>query len=136
MWLLDALQALCFNRKWICKWSPSLLQISQKESLKKTFLLGDCRKVLLFIEMWKPWTRKQFFWYTFIKFLTTTNITAHKDLKNININWHILLNLFSSTSSILGNETATFSDHLPQFLSIPDFFTNTPPSKSSIFTHI
>ena len=115
-------------------WSPSLLQILQKESLRKAFLLGDCHEVL-FIKIWKLWICKQFFWYTFIKFLTTTNITAHKDLKNININWHVLLNLFSSTSSILSNETATFSDHIPQFLSVRIFLLILL-LQSPIFLHI
>ena len=36
---------------------------------------------------------------------------------------------------ILGNLTATISDHLPQFLIAPEIFRNSPSNKSSYFEH-
>ena len=37
--------------------------------------------------------------------------------------------------SISGNLTSTVSDHLPQFLILPEFFSNAPLSKYNIYSH-
>ena len=45
-------------------------------------------------------------------------------------------NIFSNTlieNTILGNLTATTSDHLPQFIILPDIFPNPPSNKSNIY---
>ena len=45
-------------------------------------------------------------------------------------------NIFTNVSlpdSLSGNLTATISDHLPQFLIIPNIFSNPPPNKSNIY---
>ena len=45
-------------------------------------------------------------------------------------------NIFSNTlieNTISGNLTATISDHLPQFLILPNIFSNPPSNKSNIY---
>ena len=48
----------------------------------------------------------------------------------------ILIDIFSNLTSLeeteLGNITSTFSDHLPQFIFLPDFFSTVPVTKSNI----
>ena len=48
----------------------------------------------------------------------------------------ILIDIFSNLTSLeeteLGNITSTFSDHLPQFIFLPDFFSKVPVTKSNI----
>ena len=45
-------------------------------------------------------------------------------------------NIFSNSTSLeeieSGNVTSTFSDHLPQFIFLPDFFSKIPVTKSNI----
>ena len=45
-------------------------------------------------------------------------------------------NIFSNSTSLeeteSGNVTSTFSDHLPQFIFLPDFFSKNPVTKSNI----
>ena len=47
----------------------------------------------------------------------------------------IFCNLTSTAKSISGNLTSTVSNHLPQFLILPKFFSNASPSKYNIYTH-
>ena len=45
-------------------------------------------------------------------------------------------NIFSNIhtpSSVSGNLTSSISDHLPQFLIVPDIFLNSSPPKSNIY---
>ena len=45
-------------------------------------------------------------------------------------------NIFSNTlieNTISGNLTATISDHLPQFIILPNIFSNPPSNKSNIY---
>ena len=48
----------------------------------------------------------------------------------------IIDNIFSNSTSLgkieSGNVTSTFSDHLPQFIFLPDFFSKNPITKSNI----
>ena len=37
-------------------------------------------------------------------------------------------------NSVSGNITTALSDHLPQFFLMPDFFSNSPPSKYNLMT--
>ena len=43
----------------------------------------------------------------------------------------IFCNLTHTTKSISGNLTSTVSDHLPQFLILPEFFSNAPPENTT-----
>ena len=38
-----------------------------------------------------------------------------------------------SPEAIFGNLTSTISDHLPQFMIVPNVFSNPPSNKSNIF---
>ena len=47
-----------------------------------------------------------------------------------------LIDIFSNTlieNIISGNLTATLSDHLPQFIILPNIFSNPPSNKSNIY---
>ena len=47
-----------------------------------------------------------------------------------------LIDIFSNTlieNTISGNLTATISDHLPQFIILPNIFSNSPSNKSNIY---
>ena len=43
---------------------------------------------------------------------------------------------FEIKHAVCGNITTTLSDHLPQLLLIPDLFSNSPPPKYNIMTHV
>ena len=60
--------------------------------------------------------------------LQPTRITSHSKT--------LIDNLFTNITlpdSIYDNLTATISDHLPQFLIVPNIFSNPPPNKSNIY---
>ena len=60
--------------------------------------------------------------------LQSTRITSHSKTLIDNIFTNITL-----PDSISGNLTATISDHLPQFLIVPNIFSNPPSNKSNIY---
>ena len=60
--------------------------------------------------------------------LQPTRITSHSKTLIDNIFTNITL-----SDSISGNLTATISDHLPQFLIVPNIFSNPPSNKSNIY---
>ena len=65
---------------------------------------------------------------TFIPYiLQPTRITSHSKTLIDNIFTNITL-----PDSISGNLTATISNHLPQFLIVPNIFSNPPSNKSNI----
>ena len=58
-----------------------------------------------------------------------TRITSYsKTLIN-----NIFTNVILPDSSLSGNLTATISDHLPQFLIVPNILSNPPSNKSNIY---
>ena len=60
--------------------------------------------------------------------LQPTRITSHSKTLIDNIFTNIIF-----PDSICGNLTATISDHLPQFLIVPNIFSNPPSSKSNTY---
>ena len=60
--------------------------------------------------------------------LQPTTITSHSDTLIDNILSNVI-----DPDIILGNLTATISDHLPQFSIIPNMFGNIPGNKSNIY---
>ena len=46
---------------------------------------------------------------------------------------HLLISLYLALFFIAGNLTGTISDHLPQFLIVPNIFSNPPSNKSNIY---
>ena len=60
--------------------------------------------------------------------LQPTRITSSSKIQINNIFTNIIL-----PDSISGNLTATISDHLPQFLIVPNIFSNPPSNKSIIY---
>ena len=60
--------------------------------------------------------------------LQPTRITSHSKTLIDNIFTNVIL-----PDSISGNLTATISDHLPQFLIVPNIFSNPPSNKSNIY---
>ena len=59
--------------------------------------------------------------------LQPTRITSHSKTLIDNIFRNVIF-----SDSISGNLTATISDHLPQFLIVPNMFSNSPFNKSNI----
>ena len=57
---------------------------------------------------------------------TTIGTTSKTLLDNI-------LSIIQTPSSVSGNLTSSISDHLPQFLIVPDIFLNLSPPKSNIY---
>ena len=60
--------------------------------------------------------------------LQPTRITSHSKTLIDNIFTNVIL-----PDSISGNPTATISDHLPQFLIVPNIFSNPLSNKSNIY---
>ena len=59
----------------------------------------------------------------------------HKNHKTLIDNIFCNILKFEIKNSVSGNITTTLSANLPQFFLIPDFFSNSPPSKYNIMTH-
>ena len=57
---------------------------------------------------------------------TTIGTTSKTLLDNI-------LSIIQTPSSVSGNLTSSISDHLPQYLIVPDIFLNSLPPKSNIY---
>ena len=108
----------------------SLLEKRSKEQ-KSVFLLGDFNINLLNYNVHNPTNglldslaSNSFLPYI----LQPTRITSPSKIQVNNIFTNIIL-----PDSISGNLTATISDHLPQFLIVPNIFSEPPSNKSSIY---
>ena len=108
----------------------NLLEKISKEQ-KFVFLLGDFNINLMNYNVHNP--ANQFLdslaSNSFLPYiLQPTRITSHSKTLINNIFTNITL-----LDSISGNLTATISDHLPQYLIIPNIFSNPPSNKSNIY---
>ena len=109
--------------------SPLLLKL-QKESSKRVFLLGDFNIDLLKHEISDSVNN-------FIDTLSSNFLLPLIFLRTrISKTSTLIDNIFSNSTSLeeteSGNVTSTFSDHLPQFIFLPDFFSKIPVTKSNI----
>ena len=108
----------------------SLLEKISKEQ-KSVFLLGDFNINLMNYNVHNPTNKfsdspasNSFLPYI----LPPTRITSHSKTLIGNVFTNVTL-----PDSISGNLTATISDHLPQFLIVPNIFSNPPSNKSNIY---
>ena len=100
--------------------SPLLLKL-QKESSKRIFLLCDFNIDLLKYELSEPINN-------FMDTLSSNSFFPHILLPTrISKTSTLIDNIFSNSTSLdeieSGNITSTFSDHLPQFIFLKDFFS-------------
>ena len=100
--------------------SPLLLKL-QKESSKRIFLLCDFNIDLLKYELSEPINN-------FMDTLSSNSFFPHILLPTrISKTSTLIDNIFSNSISLeeieSGNITSTFSDHLPQFIFLKDFFS-------------
>ena len=112
--------------------SPLLLKL-QKESSKRIFLLCDFNIDLLKYELSEPINN-------FMDTLSSNSFLPHILLPTrISKTSTLIDNIFSNSTSLdeieSGNITSTFSDHLPQFIFLKDFFSKVPAVKSNILKH-
>ena len=110
-----------------------LLLKLQKESSKIIFLLGDFNIDLLKYELSDSINN-------FIDTLSSNFLLPHLLLPTrISKTSMLIDNIFSNSTSLeeskSGNVTSTFSDHLPQFIFLKDFFSKIPAVKSNILRH-
>ena len=108
----------------------SLLEKISKEQ-KSVFLLGDFNINLMNYNVHNPTNEflDSLASNSFLPYiLQPTRITSHSKTLIDNIFTNITL-----PDSIYGNLTATISDHLPQFLIVPNIFSNPPSNKSNIY---
>ena len=108
----------------------SLLEKISKEQ-KSVFLLGDFNINLMIYNVHKPTNEvsdspssNSFLPYI----LLPTRITSHSKTLIDSIFTNVTL-----PDSISGNITAFISNHLPQFLIVPNIFCNPPCNKSNIY---
>ena len=66
-----------------------------------------------------------------LQILLPNKISKNSETLIDNIFCNLLNPLIKSTIS--GNISSIMSDHLPQFFTIPDFFSNSPPTKYNMF---
>ena len=108
--------------------SPILLKL-QKESFKRVFLLGDFKIDLLKYEI-SDLTN------SFTDTLSSNFLLPLLFLPTRISKTSSLIDIFSNSTSLeeieSGNVTSTFSDHFPQFIFLPDFFSKIPVTMSSI----
>ena len=112
--------------------SPLLLKL-QKESSKRIFLLGDFNIDLLKYELSDSINN-------FIDTLSSNFFLPHiLPPTRFSKTSRLIDNIFSNSTSLekieSGNVTSTFSDHLPQFIFLKDFFSKIPAVKSNILKH-
>ena len=112
-----------------CNYLNNLLEKVSKEQ-KLVFLLGDFNINLFNYNVHHPinefldsLTSNSFLSYI----LQPTRITIHLKTLIDNIFTNVIL-----PDSLSGNLTAAISDHLPQFLIVPNTFSNLPSNKSNI----
>ena len=101
--------------------SPLLLKL-QKESSKRIFLLGEFNINLLKYEL--------LLIHLVVTFCYLIYFYPQESLID-----NIFSNSTSSEEIESGNITLTFSDHLPQFIFLKDFFLKIPAAKSNILRH-
>ena len=113
-----------------CNYLNNLLEKVSKEQ-KLVFLLGDFNINLFNYNVHHPinefldsLTSNSFLSYI----LQPTRITIHLKTLIDNIFTNVIL-----PDSLSGNLTAAISDHLPQFLIVPNTFSNLPSNKSNIY---
>ena len=105
------------------------MKISKEQ--KFVFLLGDFNINLMNYNVHNPTNEflDSLASNSFLPYiLQPTRITSHSKTLIDNIFTNITL-----PDSISGNLTATISDHLPQFLIVPNIFSNPPSNKSNIY---
>ena len=112
-----------FNSNYI----STLLRKLSKESSKQIFLLGDFNIDLLKYESSE--LINSFHDALSSDFLSPqinlpTRISSSSTLID-----NMFCNLTHATKSISDNQTSIVSDHQPQFLILPEFYSNVPPSK-------
>ena len=109
--------------------SPLLLKL-QKDSSKRIFLLGDFNIDLSKYDISDSINN---FIDTFSSNFLLPLIFLHTKIsKKSTLIGNIFPNLTSLEKTESGNVTSTFSNHLPQFLFLPDFFSKVPVTKSNI----
>ena len=118
---LDEFNDICFN---------TLLNQTSKEN-KSVFLYGDFNVDLLKYDKHAPTDE-------FLDSHSSHMFLPQIDQPNrISTTFNSLIdNIFSNIhtpSSFSGNLTSLISDHLPQFLIVPDFFKNLSSPKSNIY---
>ena len=101
------------------------------EENKSVFFLGDCNIDLLKYDKHAPINEflvslSSHMFLPHIVQPTRISTTSKTLIDNIFSNIH-------TPSSISGILTSSISDHLPQFLIVPDIFKNLSPSKSNIY---
>ena len=105
------------------------MKISKEQ--KFVFLLGDFNINLMNCNVHNPTNEflDSLASNSFLPYILQPNrITSHLKTVIDNIFTNITL-----PDSISGNLTATISDHLPQFLIVPNIFSNPPSNKSNIY---
>ena len=108
----------------------NLLHKVYKEQ-KSVFLLGDFNVNLLNYNNHNPTNEflDSLASNSFVPYiLQPTRLTSHSKTLIDNIFSNII-----SPEAISGNLTATISDHLPQFMIVPNVFSNPPSNKANIF---
>ena len=109
--------------------SPLLLKL-QKQSFKRIFLLGDFNIDLLKYEISDSINN-------FINTLSSNFLLPLIFLPTrISKTSTLIDNIFSNSTSLeeieSGNVTSTLSDHLPQFIFLPEFFSKISVTKSNV----
>ena len=112
--------------------SPLLLKL-QKEYSKIIFLLGDFSIDLLKYKLSDSINN-------FIDTFSSNFLLRHiLLLARISKTSTLINNIFSNSTTLeeieSGDVTSTFSDHLPEFIFLKDFFLKTPAAKSNILRH-
>ena len=113
-----------------------LLEKLSKEQNKKIFLIGDFNIDLLNFE-------NSEYINQFIDDITSASLQPQilqpsrifKNSKTLIDNIFCNIPHTQIKNAISGNITSTLSDHLPQFFFLPDFFSNSSPSKYNVMTH-
>ena len=106
-----------------------LVKVSKEQ--KSVFLLGDFNINLLNYNVHNPTNEflDSLASNSFLPYiLQPIKITSHSKTLIDNIFTNVIL-----PDSLSGNLIATFSDHLPQFLIVPNIFSNSPSNKFNIY---
>ena len=101
------------------------ITLTYKTNSKKCFLMHSIWDLILV-----AWHMNLLILYLHICLFLTYKTKIRDSIKALN------LNIFSNTlieNTILGNLTATISDHLPQIVMLPNIFSTPHSSKSSIY---
>ena len=97
---------------------------------KSVFILGDFNADILKCDKHAPTNE-------FLDSLSSHMFLPHiVQPTRISTTSKTLIDIFSNIhipSSVSGNLTSSISDHLPQFLIVPDIFLNSSPPKSNIY---